>query len=208
MKKIGIILRDYKSLSNNDLYGLRSDLIDYLRKYPVQVICIPICFKNNEYEEMERVIKLIDECNGIILPGGANDYEIDLEIVKYLHTKNIPTLGICLGMQIMSLAFHGDLEDFKNNKHQSKEEYIHKVKIKTNSKLAKIIGETKILVNSRHSSYITTTDLSISAISDDLVIEAVEDPTKRFFIGVQWHPESLEGDLYSKKLFDAFINSI
>ncbi len=208
MKKIGILLRDYKSKKNNNLYGIRSDLITYLRKYSVQTICIPIDFENNEYDELERVEELINECNGIILPGGADMYDIDLKLAKYLYEKDIPTLGICLGMQIMAVTFNGDLGHLKNDTHQSREEYVHKIKIKPTSNLAQTLQDTNILVNSRHSDYITTTDLPIVAIANDLTIEAVEDPTKKFFIGVQWHPESLEEDIYSKRLFDFFINVI
>ncbi len=208
MKKVGIILRDYKSASNNDLLAFRSDLLTFLRKYEVDVICIPIDFNNNEYEELERVESLIKDCNGIILPGGAKNYEIDLKIVKFLYDNDIPTLGLCLGMQIMALTFNGDIEYLKTTKHQSREEYVHEVKIKKESKLADILKETTIMVNSRHDEHITTTDLKITAIAPDLTIEAIEDSTKIFFIGVQWHPESLINDIYSNKLFDFFIKNL
>ncbi len=208
MKKIGIILRDYKSASNNDLLALRSDLIEYLRNFQVQIICIPIVFENNLDEELEMTIKIINECDGIILPGGSIIYDIDCEIVKYLYDNNIPTLGICLGMQLMSLTLGGDIGHIGNNNHQSKKEYVHNIKIKENSKLFNILANKNILVNSRHNDYVTTTDLSISAISDDLIIEAVEDTSKSFFIGVQWHPESLKDDIYSKRLFLEFINAL
>ena len=208
MKRVGIILRDYISKSNSELLGVREDLIHYLRRYPVEIICIPVIFKGNEYNELERVERLINTCDGIILPGGAKEYDIDLKIAKYLYDHNIPTLGICLGMQIMALAFNGDIKLIGNKSHQKTEGYVHEVKIKEKSRLASILKETKILVNSRHIEHITTTDLPISAISNDLIIEAVEDPDKRFFIGVQWHPESLDDDIYSKRLFDSFINSL
>lgn len=208
MKKIGILLRDYKSFSNNPLFAIRDDLIMFLRQYPIETICIPICFENNEFEEYERVVGQIKSCDGIILPGGQNHYEIDLKIAKFLNEANIPTLGLCLGMQIMALAFNGDIDNLPNNSHLKKDKYVHKVKINTNSTLYNIIGENILNVNSRHSEYITTTDLKIIAISDDLIIEAVEDPTKKFYIGVQWHPESITDDINSKKLFDCFINII
>ncbi len=208
MKKIGIILRDYTSLSHNALLGIREDLIKYLRHYPVQVICIPVLFQQNEYEELERVEKCIAECDGIILPGGAQEYDIDFKIVSYLYEHNIPTLGLCLGMQIMALTFNGDIELVGNDSHQKREGYVHEVKIKEGSRLASILHDNKIMVNSRHSDHITTTDLPIVAISNDIIIEAVEDSSKQFFIGVQWHPESLKEDIYSKRLFEAFIDNL
>ena len=208
MKRVGIILRDYISKNNSDLLGVREDLIYYLRRYSIEIICIPIIFEDNEYDELERVERLINTCDGIILPGGAKEYDIDLKIAKYLYDNNISTLGICLGMQIMALAFNGDMKLIGNETHQKTEGYVHEVKIKEKSRLAAILKENKIMVNSRHIEHITTTDLPISAISNDLIIEAVEDPSKTFFIGVQWHPESLEDDIYSRRLFDSFINTL
>lgn len=208
MKRVGIILRDYTSKSGSALLGVREDLIEYLRNYSIEAICIPLVFQNNEYKELERVIKLIKICDGIILPGGAEEYDIDYKIVQYLYERDIPTLGICLGMQLMALTFNGDIEPIGNEIHQKKEGYVHEVKIKEGSRLADILKSNKILVNSRHIERITTTDLPIVAISNDLVIEAVEDKNKKFFIGVQWHPESLKEDMYSKRLFDFFINSL
>lgn len=209
MKKVGIILRDYISKNDNQLYGLRNDLIKYLAKYNIEIICIPVIFDNDDdFMEFKRVEELIKECRGIIIPGGEKLYDIDLKIANYLHKENIPTLGICLGMQIMSVALNGDIDTLKTNNHQSKEKYVHKIKIKPNSKLYSIIKENEILVNSRHNDYITCTDLKITAIAEDNIIEAVEDPNKEFFIGVQWHPESIENDIYSERLFTSFINCL
>jgi putative glutamine amidotransferase len=205
MKRIGIILRDYESKNNNNLLAIRKDLINYLDKYNIEIICIPINFENNSFKRVEKGIKL---CDGIILPGGNKNYEIDTKIVKFLYNKNIPTLGICLGMQIMALAFNGKLDFINDDSHKSNNFYAHSININNNSKLISILGSKNILVNSHHNEYITKTDLNIGAYSSDFKIEAIEDPNKKFFVGVQWHPESLKNDLYSKLLFDAFINSL
>ncbi len=208
MKKVGIILRDYTSKTNNPIFAIREDLIYYLQNYNIELICIPVCFKNNQEIEFRRVEKIINECQGIILPGGENYYDIDLKIVKYLYKHNIPTLGICLGMQIMALNFNGQINTLPNQNHQKKEKYVHQIKIKEDSLLYQILETNSILVNSRHSEYIVNTNLNIVAISNDFVIEAIEDPTKSFFVGVQWHPESLFTDIYSKKIFDYFIQKL
>lgn len=208
MKTIGILLSEYTSESKNTLLGIRADLLAFLRKYPVQVRCIPVSFETSIWNEFERVVEEIKLCDGIILPGGQDYYEIHLKIAEYLYNKNIPTLGICLGMQIMAVAFEGDLKRLECTKHQSQEEYVHPIQIHTKSKLFELLNSSNIMVNSRHSDAVSTTDLSISAIADDHTIEAVEDASKTFYVGVQWHPESLIEDVYSKKIFDAFISSL
>lgn len=207
MKRVGVILREYKSISNKDLLAIRKDLLEYLRNYDIEIIMIPILFNNKLDLEYKKVIKIIKKCRGIILPGGSNIDEIDLKITKFLHQKNIPTLGICSGMQIMALTFDGKIDKLKNDTHQSDKEYVHKVNIIKNTKLERILGSNEILVNSRHNDYIKTTNLKKCAFNNN-ILEAVEDNNKKFFIGVEWHPESLKNDIYSKRLFDSFIDSL
>ena len=60
-------------------------------------------------------------------------------------------------------------------------------------------------MNSRHYYAVKNTDLEKCAYSN--VIEAVSDDKKKFFIGVQWHPENLD-DVNSYKLFKAFFKSL
>ena len=61
-----------------------------------------------------------------------------------------------------------------------------------------------ITVNSRHNYAIKRTTLEISGHSEDNIIESIEDTNKKFFIGIEWHPESLENE-ESKLIFDYFI---
>jgi len=100
-----------------------------------------------------------------------------------------------------------NIEEINVKKHNSKEKYQHYINVNKNSLLYKILGDDRILVNSRHKSAIIETKLDVVARSDDNVIEAVEDKSKTFFLGVEWHPESLD-DIYSKRIFDYFINII
>ena len=62
------------------------------------------------------------------------------------------------------------------------------------------------MVNSRHQEVVTKTNLSVVARSESGSIEAVEDPSKRFYIGVQWHPETIyKTDIYAQRLFQEFL---
>ena len=195
MKYIGIIGR-----LNDNKITYNKEIVDIIYEYNCIPICISLKFVDNE---LDKVKLLIDKCNGFILQGGSEFYNSDLEIVKYLYDNDIPTLGICLGMQTMAYLFNGKMDKIDN--HYSLDKYVHNIYINTKSKLFNIINKNEILVNSRHKYYITDTDLDISSYSD--VIESIEDINKRFFIGVQWHPESIM-DENNKKLFENFFFSI
>lgn len=197
IKTIGIILRDFEE-NNKKFIGVRKDLFKSLYKYNVNLIGIPI---SNDFNKTKEMVNL---CDGIILSGGDEFLENDFVLVNYLYEKNIPTLGICLGMQVMGKFFSKDDEIFIDN-HLSNYYYAHYINIEKTSLLYKIMGVDKILVNSRHKSAIKETSLNVVALSDDYVIEAVEDKSKKFFLGVEWHPESID-DENTKKLFDYFVN--
>ncbi len=207
MKNIGILLREFTSKSGSPLYGFRNDLMHYLRNYPVEILAIPIDYENEENQEFLFVSSLIKTCDGIILPGGSHIHEIDKRIVLFLYEQNIPVLGLCLGMQMMSVAFNGLLKKLPTDAHQSSLQYVHPVFLEE-SNLSSILNSQRITVNSRHSETVSQTQLDVVAYSLDGIIEAVEAKNKTFFIGVQWHPESLLDDPYSKLLFDAFIESL
>lgn len=186
-KKILYIPHDiYKKISNN-----------------FNVIIIP--FDTND--TFEKIINNIKSCDGIILPGGDDIYELEIELVKYLYDNDIPTLGICLGMQTMAAALGAKFLPNSLNNHKSKETYVHKINIKENSLLFKIINNKDIMVNSRHKDSIVNPKLNIGALSDDNIIEEIEDTNKKFFVGVQWHPENLD-DEYSKNIFKSFLDRI
>ena len=198
MHYIGIIGRN-----NDDKVTFNNEVIDVIHKYHCIPIGIIANFNNNPNIEFNKIKKIIDLCDGFILQGGDNYYDVDILIAKYLYKNNIPTLGICLGMQTMAVAFNGNMGIINN--HNSKNKYVHQITINKNSKLYDIIKKNKICVNSRHNSYVLNTNLNISA--SDEIIEAVEDKNKNFFIGVQWHPESLM-DENSILLFNNFFYSL
>ncbi|MDD2203236.1 MAG: gamma-glutamyl-gamma-aminobutyrate hydrolase family protein [Bacilli bacterium] len=166
----------------------------------------------NENESMnimdiKKLKKSIDLCDGIILQGGSDYYQYDLEAIKHIYKKKIPILGICLGMQSMAVSFGSDLIAISNHNH-SGIDYVHEVLLEEQSMLFKIIGQKKIMVNSRHNEMaISPKDLKIVGLCNN-VIEAVEKEDHPFFIGVQWHPEDMaQYDERSRKLFTAFFSS-
>ena len=67
-------------------------------------------------------------------------------------------------------------------------------------------GARSLLANSMHHQAVALVapGLLVSAASDDGIVEALEDPTRRFFLGVQWHPEYLAPHL---PLFRALVDA-
>ena len=194
MLKIGIILRKYK-----DFYKIDEDIINYIKKYNVLILGIMP-------DKVDNIKYIINDIDGFIFQGGEIENEYDIDILKYLRDINKPTLGICLGMQQMSMI-SGNIEKIENDNHKSIMKYVHKINIISNTKLKDILKKDTILVNSKHRYKVLNTNLSISSLSEDNIIESVEDKSKTFFIGLQWHPEDIQDDINSKKIIEAFIDA-
>lgn len=162
-------------------------------------------------EEKEIIVNQLKLCDGILLPGGLKRYEYDRFITNYCIDNDIPVLGICLGMQLLSTHIERDtLEYTDDNLTHSRPGImeVHKVILDKSSKLYNIIGEEEFYVNSRHKFKVTTTDtFDVAGYSPDGIIEAIERKDKKFAIGVQWHPEDLMNTKISKKIFNSFIES-
>lgn len=192
---IGIIMNNSFSEEGHDISYIYKDIVTSVTKYGA--IPIPIVMDNYDI-----ALKLIDMCDGVILQGGDNYTDKHLRIVNYLYDCNVPTLGICLGMQMMGCLFNGKLSKIEG--HKTNLNYAHEVSVSKKSLLYKIVKKDKIMVNSRHKEYLCSTDLDVAAKSN--VIEAIESKNRIFFLGVQWHPESMiEYDIVSNDIFSYFI---
>ena len=146
-----------------------------------------------------------------------NRTNFELLAAEIMLNQNKPVLGICGGEQLINVLYKGSLiqhipDEIKNPiEHEQKNprhEPGHSVRIQDNTKLHSIISTNDIMVNSAHHQAIKNpgNGLIVNALSADGIIEGIEDPTKNFCIGVQWHPEFfIQGaDI---KLLKAFINA-
>ena len=189
---IGIISRDSVTDTNKKIGIVYRDI--YLAVIKSGGIPIGI------YQDVD-IRDYIDICNGFILQGGDDINNKNLDIIKTLMDKDIPLLGICLGMQEM--FYNGDnMIDINNHKINN----VHLVNVHRDTLLYKIVKRDKIVVNSRHKSCIGTTEHIVNAMSLDGIIEAIDIPNLRFFLGVQWHPENMyDIDINSREIFNYFV---
>ena len=136
--------------------------------------------------------------------------EFEILLFEEAMEKDIPVFGICRGIQIMNVVMCGGgslyqhipdqipeplpalFPDFPIHKKYGADTQ-HDIKITTGSRLSQIIGESTAEVNSSHyqAVKVISDELVVTAQSKDGIIEAMEYPSKRFVIGVQYHPERM-----------------
>ena len=195
---IGIIMRDTESIKNLNINREVCKSVSLCGGIPIGI-----------YPDISNINFVVNMCDGFILQGGDFFSSYDVNLVDLLYKLNKPLLGICLGMQTMSWWANGILDKINNCSHKNINNlFVHNVKILENSRLYTILRKKEIIVNSRHQDCVIKTDMFVSGISPDGIIESVELLNHKFFIGVQWHPETLfEFDDDSKKIFQAFLDS-
>lgn len=144
----------------------------------------------------------------------------ELELIKAAWERDVPLLAICRGIQVMNVALGGTLIQHVPDKvngevdHHSGHDASdrHVVELDADSKLGGIVSAKRFATNSTHHQSLATVaeGLRITARTDDGIIEAVEavEP-RRFWIGVQWHPERMfpKGDAPSVEILRAFVEA-
>lgn len=155
---------------------------------------------------------------GTIIP--ARD-KFEISMVHKMRRLNKPILGVCRGCQIMNIAVGGDMYqdiysqiDYQLLQHSQKapkEHGSHFVHVSEGSLLHRLTEQTQLTVNSRHhqaNRFIPESFLASGKASDG-IIEAVESNEEPFFLGLQWHPESMtpNNDEASKKIYSGFIKA-
>lgn len=126
--------------------------------------------------------------------------EFELAMVKGALERDRPILGICGGQQLINVVLGGTLIQHIPDEvagclaHEQPGPRTgpgHDVELVAGSRLAEIVGLTRMPVNSAHHQAVrdVAPGCRVNALAPDGVIEGIEDPSRRFCIGVQWHPE-------------------
>jgi len=146
-----------------------------------------------------------DETSGVI----EERDRAELALLESALARDMPVLAICRGSQVLNVARGGDLVQHlpevvgdETHKHTPGTFADHDVALEEGTRLASLLG-TRAPVKSHHHQGIGRIGegLRVSAHAADGTIEAVEDPSHRFAVGVLWHPEA--GD--DLKLFEELV---
>lgn len=162
--------------------------------------------------EKQDLIAQISLCDGIVFQGGQNSLKYENWIAKYAYDNNIPTLGICAGQNTMVRALKGTTKLVTNpEKHNQKwVDEVHKIFVKKGMKFYDIVKCEEMFVNSRHKKTIDKLpeNFIVSAVCDDSYYDVIEDPNKKFYLAVRFHPESLyKTHKEHKAIFEAFVDA-
>ena len=185
----------------------------------------------------ENAADILDGLDGLVLAGGDDcdpsaygeerhpsvepmdprRQNNELALARLARERGIPTLGICLGVQVMNVAAGGTLIQDIDSAMQTDIEHAsdpndrhrHDVQIDSGTRLGKILGARNFNVNSSHHQAIKGVGdgLRVTAKAPDGIIEGIEDPSHPFYVGVQWHPEDMPGETSASALFGALVDA-
>ncbi|MFT3863569.1 MAG: gamma-glutamyl-gamma-aminobutyrate hydrolase family protein [Solirubrobacterales bacterium] len=144
----------------------------------------------------------------------------ELAVAARADAREMPILAICRGTQALNIvrggALHQHLPDLSTEvSHRQSNpgtEPSHAVEVDPDSQLAEVLGGDEVEVSDVNSFHHQAIDrlgegLRVSARAPDGTVEAIEDPDRRFLIGVQWHAETLVHRRPEAELFRRFVEA-
>jgi len=180
-------------------------------------ILIPVL---NDLSELDTLLPRLD---GLLLPGGLDvhpslygeephtllttlDQQVDgmeFALARWALKEDIPTLGICRGMQLLNVALGGNLYQDLPEQHPSdirhmnlelpRSQIVHRVYIEPGSRMEQVLGTHVFWANSLHHQAVKVPGkgVRITGHTTDGVAELLEAPDYRFVMAMQCHPEEI-----------------
>lgn len=135
--------------------------------------------------------------------------DFELTLMRAALARDVPLLAICRGSQVLNIALGGDLEQhvpdrIGTNVHKEVPGVFaeHDVAVVPETRLASLLGDRHDVKSHHHQGFGKLGDgLRATASAPDGTVEALEDPARRFTLGVLWHPEAGE----DMALFEALV---
>jgi putative glutamine amidotransferase len=178
---------------------------------------------------MEGIDETLDALDGLLFSGGSDlDPELygqethaetngvvperdgaEIALLQAALERDMPVLAVCRGSQVLNVARGGDLVQHlpevvgdEKHKHTPGVFADHDVDLVSGTRVQQILGDHAPVKSHHHQGYGQLgAGLREAARADDGTIEALEDPSRRFALGVLWHPEA--GEDFA--LFEALV---
>lgn len=178
----------------------------------------------------------LDRLDGMVVSGGADvdpalygaertevvqspdleRDEMELALTRLLIARDVPSLFVCRGMQMLNVAFggtlHAHIPDLGfGDIHRGADGgwSTHLVRAEAGSRVAEAMGTVEATPYSGHHQAVDSVPdtLTVTATAPDGLVEALEAPDNRWIVGVQWHPEVTAGeDPGQQGLFDRLVS--
>jgi gamma-glutamyl-gamma-aminobutyrate hydrolase PuuD len=135
--------------------------------------------------------------------------EAELALLRAALERDMPVFAVCRGSQVLNVALGGDLVQHlpevvghDRHLHMPGEFADHEIRVEPETRVGEILGDRAPVKSHHHQAFGRLGGgLREAAWADDGTVEAIEDPSRRFALGVLWHPEEGE-DL---ALFEALV---
>ena len=176
----------------------------------------------------DAVDETLDVLDGVVFSGGADlDPAIygaeahpetdapqarrdagELALLEAALERDMPLLAICRGFQLLNVARGGDIvqhlpEEVGHDEHKQVPGVFarHPVEVKDGTRLGGLVGTGSEVTSHHHQAVGAVGEgLVETAWAADGTLEAIEDPDKRFVLGVQWHPEAADDQALFEEL--------
>ena len=155
----------------------------------------PEMYGQKAHDETQGVVRERDEAELALLSGALE--------------RDMPVLAICRGSQVLNVALGGDLVQHlpevvgdEKHKHTPGVFADHDVELEPGTRIGELLGDRAPVKSHHHQGLGRLGEgLVVSGHAEDGTIEAVEDPSRTFTLGVLWHPEAGE----DMKLFEELV---
>jgi len=178
----------------------------------------------------EGIGETLDVVDGLLFSGGSdidpNEYgheahaqtiEVrperdrgELALLRAALERDLPVLAVCRGSQVLNVARGGDLVQHlpdvvgdEKHKHTPGVFADHDVEVQPDTRLGSLLGDRAPVKSHHHQGFGRVGEGLVGAAwAEDGTLEALEDPSRRFAVGVLWHPEAGE----DAALFQALVD--
>ncbi|HUW95163.1 MAG TPA: gamma-glutamyl-gamma-aminobutyrate hydrolase family protein [Anaerolineae bacterium] len=215
-------------------YSVRDQIGIYVPYYQALLAAgaLPIVIPN--VDDRTTLGEYLDRLDGFLFTGGPDvppqaygqpkhpqtvecdpkRFACDRLLAELVRERGIPVLAICLGMQLLNVAYGGTLIQHLETsvRHAAIDEgndSFHSIVLEEDSLLHHVLGSTELEVNSAHHQAVDrlAPRLRVLTRASDGIVEAVQKTDRGFFLGVQWHPERILDRAQQRAIFAAFVEA-